>query len=287
MSAELLKGAAVAAALDEKNVERVEKLKSRGITPCLAIVRVGERDDDLSYERGAMKRCAKLGIEVKNCVLPIDAQQSELIELLRQLNDDGTVHGVLLFRPLPKHMDEAAMCSLIEPGKDIDCMNELTFASVCCNSGKGFAPCTAAGVMAILDHYYGRDFCRGKRAAVIGRSKVVGLPAAMMLMARNATVTICHSATVNAPEICREADIVVVACGNTDSIGKEYFTPGQVVIDVGIGWSEEKGRLCGDVKTEEILDTVAAVTPVPGGAGAVTTAVLANQLIDAAENGAS
>lgn len=279
MSVQILKGAAVAAALNERTLEIIEeKLSPRGVKPALAIVRTGEREDDLSYERAALKRCAALGIDARAVRLPETVSQREVMEVLGVLDRDSSVHGILVFRPLPGHLDEKELCVAVRPEKDVDGMNPASLAGIC--GGAGFAPCTPSGVMELLDHYYGRDFCRGKRAVVLGRSGVVGLPAALLLMARDATVTICHSRTPDPAALCREADIVVSACGRTDSIGREYFAPGQVLIDVGIGWSREKNRLCGDLRQEEAVE--AAITPVPGGVGAVTTAVLALHTVQAA-----
>lgn len=278
--AELLKGSAVAAALNERSKAKAEELKQKGVSPTLAILRVGERADDISYEKGAMKRCAAAGVEVKNVILPADVKQAELMAVLDELNNDKSVHGVLILRPLPSQLDEKAVCRSLAPAKDVDGITSGSLAGVFTGSGEGYPPCTAQACMEILEHY-GVD-CSGKRAAVIGRSLVVGRPAAMMLMARNATVTICHTRTADMPGITQEADIIIVAAGRAETIGEEYFRPGQTVIDVGINWSEEKGKLCGDVKFEEAEPIVSAITPVPGGVGAVTTAVLVSHVVDAA-----
>ncbi len=279
--AEILKGAAVASAIAERTAAKVSALKEKGITPTLAILRVGERADDISYEKGATKRCAAVGVEVKNIVLPADVEQSILMSALDELNNDAGVHGILIFRPLPAHLDEEAVRRALSPAKDVDGITDGSLAGVFTGSGEGYPPCTAAACIEILDHY-GVD-CVGKRAAVIGRSLVVGRPAAMMLMAKNATVTICHTRTKDMPSVTREADIIIVAAGKTETIGAEYFCEGQTVIDVGINWSEEKGKLCGDVKFDDAEPIVAAITPVPGGVGAVTTAVLVSHVVEAAE----
>ena len=279
--AELLKGAAVATALTEKCAQAAEELKAQGCVPTLAIVRVGERDDDLSYERGAMKRCDAAGVAVRNVVLDADVDQATMMETIQGLNADKDVHGILMFRPLPKQLDESALCEAIAPEKDVDAATTTSHASVFIGSGVGFAPCTAQACMEILD-YYSID-PRGKRACVIGRSLVIGKPVSMMLMAANATVTTCHTKTVDAPGIARECDIVVVAAGRMETIGTEYFREGQTVIDVGIGWNEEKGKLCGDVRFDEVEPIVDAITPVPGGVGSVTTAVLVSHVIKAAQ----
>ena len=279
--AELLKGADVVAALGEKMTKDIEELKARGVEPTLAILRVGERADDISYEKGATKRCETVGVAVKSIVLPADVTQGVLIDHVRALNDDNSVHGVLIFRPLPKHLDEDAICAALKPEKDIDGITEGSLAGVFTGNGKGFAPCTAQACMEILD-YYGIE-CKGKRAVVVGRSLVVGKPAALMLMGKHATVTVCHTRTVDMPSITRGAEILIVAAGKMESLTKEYFSPGQVVIDVGINWNDEKGKLCGDVKFDDAEPIVAAITPVPGGVGTVTTSVLVSHVVEAAK----
>lgn len=281
--AELLKGAAVAAAINEKLTERVKALGEKGVTPTLAILRVGEREDDLSYERGAVKRCSQVGVEVKKVVLPEDVDEKTFFAALDELNRDGGVHGILMFRPLPKHIDGEKARKMLCPEKDVDGCTDMSLAGVFANSSLGFAPCTAQAAMEIL-HYYGIDV-KGKKAAVVGRSLVIGRPVAMMLMHENATVTVCHTKTEDIPSVTREADIIIAAAGVMEMIGAEYVRPGQTVIDVGISWNEEKGKLCGDVKFEEAEPIVSAITPVPGGVGAVTTSVLVSHVVDAAERG--
>lgn len=277
-----LSGKDVAAALTAQIKEEAAKLQFAGTTPKLAILRVGEREDDLSYERGALKRAEACGVAVERVVLSADVCQEELEAQVRRLSADDTVHGILMFRPLPSHLDQKAAEALIDPAKDVDGITEGSLAGVFMNSGEGFAPCTAAACMEVL-HHYGID-CTGKRAAVIGRSLVVGRPVAMMLMHENATPTICHTRTADVPAITREADIVVVAAGRMESIGREYFSAGQTVLDVGIGWNPEKNKLCGDVKYEEVNQIAGAITPVPGGIGAVTTSVLMKHTVRAAMN---
>ena len=279
--AELLKGAPVAEALAERCRAAVEDCKAKGVAPTLAILRVGERDDDLSYERGATKRCESVGVAVKNVVLPADVDQATMMATIEDLNNDASVHGVLMFRPLPSQLDEAACCEALAASKDVDAATTASLAHVFTGKGEGYAPCTAQACIEILNHY-GID-PKGKRAAVIGRSLVIGKPVSMMLMAANATVTTCHTKTVDMPSVTREADIVVVAAGQMETIGAEYFKEGQTVIDVGIGWNEEKGKLCGDVIFDEAEPVVGAITPVPGGVGSVTTAVLVSHVVEAAQ----
>lgn len=279
--AEILKGAPVTAALNEKMTRKVEELKGKGVNPTLAILRVGQRPDDLSYETGAMKRCAAVGVEVKSVVLPADVSQEDFDAALTALNEDDSVHGILMFRPLPKHLDNEKARQMLNPAKDIDGCTDGSLAGVFTNTKVGFAPCTAQAAIEILD-YYGID-CTGKKAAVIGRSLVVGRPVSMMLMHKNATVTTCHTKTVDMRSITREADILIVCAGQMESIGAEYVKEGQTIIDVGIGWNEEKGKLCGDVKYDEAEPVVGAITPVPGGVGTVTTSVLVSHVVEAAE----
>ena len=279
--AEILKGAPAAAAINEKTAADAALLKEKGITPVLAILRVGERDDDLAYERGAMKRCEQVGVEVKNAVLPSDVDSDTFFRTLEELNHDPKIHGILMFMPLPAHIDGEKARRLLSHEKDVDGCTDLSLAGVFTNTPLGFAPCTAQAAMEILE-FYGID-PRGKKAAVIGRSLVIGRPVAMMLMHANATVTICHTKTLDVPAITREADIVIAASGQMESIGADHLHEGQVVIDVGIGWSEEKQKLCGDVKFEEAEPIVKAVTPVPGGVGSVTTSVLVNHVVEAAK----
>lgn len=280
METKILKGAPVAAAMNETMKADTAALKEKGIVPTLAVLRVGARADDLSYERGAMKRAAAVGIEVRNVVLPEDVDGDTFFRTLEELNEDASVHGILMFRPLPKHLDGEKARLMLVPSKDVDGCTDGSLAGVFTNTSLGFAPCTAQAAMEIL-HYYGIPVS-GLRAAVIGRSLVIGRPVAMMLMHENATVTVCHTRTKDVPAVTREADLVIAASGQMESVGREYLREGQIVIDVGIGWNEEKQKLCGDVRFEEAEGLVSALTPVPGGVGSVTTAVLCRHVVDAA-----
>ncbi len=279
----ILKGAPVVAAMNEANAARCAALKEKGIVPTLAVVRVGERPDDLSYEKGVMTRCAKVGVEVKQFLLPADASQDGLLGVIRKVNADPAIHGCLLFRPLPKQFDDRAIRAALAPEKDIDGITDGSLAGIFTNTAIGYPPCTAQACLEILNYY--NIPLSGKRAVVVGRSLVVGKPAAMMLDKANATVTICNSRTRNLPEVCREADIVVVAMGKMGAIGAEHLRAGQVVVDVGIHVNEE-GKLCGDVRFAEAEPLVDAITPVPGGVGTVTTSVLVSHVVDAAEKAA-
>ena len=289
--AKQLLGKEVTDALNAKLIERATALKEKGVTPTLGILRIGENPSDLSYEKGATKRAELIGIAVQKFVLPEDATKEAVLAEIDKLNADPAVHGVLMFRPLPKHLkaDTDEICNRLDPRKDVDCMTDLSNAGVFeGRADLGFAPCTPAACMEILD-YYGID-CKGKNAVVIGRSLVVGKPAAMMLMGKNATVTVCHTKTVNTAEICRNADILVSAAGVLNSLTKEFVRPGQIVIDVSINWDENKpnargtlGAIAGDAVFSEVEPIVEAITPVPGGVGSVTTSVLMKHVIEAAE----
>mgnify|MGYP000351483126 CR=1 FL=1 len=289
--AKLLLGKEVTAAMNEKLQARVAALKEKGVSPKLAIVRCGENPSDLSYEKGATARAELIGVEVEKFVLPENVTKEALIAQIEAINADDSIHGCLMFRPLPKHLkaDQDEICNHLAACKDVDCMTDLSNAGVF--EGRkdlGYAPCTPEACMEILD-YYGID-CKGKSAVVIGRSLVVGKPAAMMLMGKNATVTVCHTKTVNTAEVARSADILVSAAGVLGSLTKEYVRPGQVVIDVSINWDPNKvnskggkGAIAGDAVFEEVEPVVEAITPVPGGVGSVTTSVLMKHVVEAAE----
>lgn len=281
--ARLLLGKEVNEKLNARIISDCEALKAKGVVPTLAIIRCGERPDDLSYERGATKRADTLGVAVEKIVLPEDVTKEILIETIDAVNANDKIHGVLLFRPLPKHLkaDQDEISNRVDPKKDIDGMTDLSNAGVFMGKELGFAPCTPEACMEILAHY-GID-CTGKKAVVIGRSLVVGKPAAVMLMARNATVTVCHTRTLDVPAVAREADILITAAGKLRSLTKDYVRPGQIVIDVSINWDEAKGGIAGDAVFEEIEPIVDAITPVPGGVGAVTTSVLIGHVVEAAK----
>ncbi|MCL2227189.1 MAG: bifunctional 5,10-methylenetetrahydrofolate dehydrogenase/5,10-methenyltetrahydrofolate cyclohydrolase [Oscillospiraceae bacterium] len=280
--AELLKGGDVVNYLNDKMKSDIEVLKGKSVTPTLAILRVGERPDDLSYEKTAMKRCETIGVEVKNVVLPADVKQGELMKSLETLNNDKSVHGILMFRPLPAHLDENEVVAALKPEKDIDGITGDTWAKVVAGGGKGFAPCTAQACIEILDFY--KIDVKGKNVCVIGHSLVVGRPVGIMLLGRDATVSTCHVFTKDTPYFSKAADIVIIAVGLGEFFDAKYFSPGQVVIDVGINWSDEKKKLVGDVKFDEAEKIVSQITPVPGGVGTVTTSVLVSNVVAAAKN---
>lgn len=279
--AEILRGAPVAAAITAELAGRVEALAARGVTPALAIVRVGERGADLSYERAILKRAEKVGLRVERHVLAAGCSQGELLAELSRVNADEAVHGCLLFRPLPKGVDEGAVCAALEPAKDVDGITPGSLFGVFAGRACGFAPCTAEAVLALLDHY--GIALDGARVVVVGRSLVIGRPVSLLLQARNATVTMCHTHTKALAAECARADVLVVAAGHAGCVGEGAFAPGQVVVDVGTNWDEPAGKLVGDVDAAAAEPVVAALTPVPGGVGAITTAVLARHVVEAAE----
>jgi len=282
--AKILKGSEVVEYINSEAAKKVEELKNKDIVPTLAILRVGEKADQLSYEKSAVKRSETIGVAVKNVVLTDDVTQDDVIKSIIELNEDKAVHGVLVLRPLPKHISDDAVRAALCVSKDIDGITDGSLAGVFTVQGgnpAGFPPCTAQACIDILDFY--KIDCTGKRVTVVGRSLVVGKPVAIMLMGKNATVTVCHTKTKDVSSITKEADIIIAASGQMESLTGEYFNSDQVVIDVGINWNDKKSKLCGDVLFEEAEPIVAAITPVPGGVGTVTTSVLVSNVIKAAE----
>ena len=278
--ADLLLGKPVADAMAADIVARAKALTASGKQPTLAIVRVGERPDDLTYERSAMKRADACGIAVKQFVLPAGASTDDVLAAVATVNSDDSIHGCLLFRPLPEGIDEQAVCNALDPAKDIDGITRGSLATLLAGTGEGFAPCTAAACIDILDHYGINP--QGKKAVVLGRSLVIGKPVALMLLARNATVTVCHSRTQDLASAVRDADIVVCATGRARAYGADLFAPGQTVLDVGINFDDE-GNLCGDADFDAVESVVSAITPVPRGVGSVTTVAMLRNVVIAAE----
>ena len=281
---EILKGSPVAAAINQRSTDMIGELNKKGVKPVLAIVRVGEKPDDLSYERSAMKRAAALGIEVRNEVMAQDVSREIFYRKIEELNDDDSVHGILLLRPLPWHLDEEKARNMIAEDKDVDGCSDISLSSLLTGEKRGFVPCTAQSVIEILDHY-GIETA-GKKAVVVGRSLVIGKPVSLLLLNRSATVTVCHSRTEDIRAETDKADIVIAAIGKAEFFGREYFRAGQTVIDVGMNYSEKKGKFCGDVCFEQAEPLVENITPVPGGVGSVTTSVLMSHVVLAAERGA-
>lgn len=275
---QIIKGKLVADAISEDLRKKVEKLKEKGFTPKLVIVRVGANPSDLSYARGALKRCGTIGLKAEVRELPEDISQNDFINEIEKLNKDTSVNGLLIFRPLPKQLDESVIKYVISPEKDMDCFSPVNVAKIMENDETGFAPCTPSAVMEILKHY--NVPMKGKKAVVVGRSMVVGKPVSMLLLNENATVTICHSKTQDMPAVCSEADILVVGIGRAKMIDARYIKNDAVVIDVGINVDED-GNLCGDVDTDNCIDKCSMITPVPGGVGSVTTSILAKHVVKA------
>lgn len=276
---ELLKGAPVSAAIREWAAEEIKQLQ--GSVPKLAIIRVGEKPDDMSYERSAVKKMEAFGLRVQIFVFPKDISDEEFKEAFQKINKDPAVTGILLLRPLPEQIKEKEIEAMIDPRKDLDGISPVNIAKVFSGDPSGFAPCTAEAVIEILKA--NNISIEGKRAAVIGRSMVIGKPLSMLLLKENATVTICHTRTKELPEICRQAEILVAAAGKAGMVEESWVSDGAVVIDVGIN-VDENGKLCGDVDQASMESRNLLLTPVPGGVGAVTTAVLAKHLIQAARS---
>ena len=266
----VMRGAEAAKAIKEEVTEEAADLKERGINPCLAVIRVGARPDDLAYERGARKRMEASGIECRVTALPEDIGQKGLEQEFLKVNADPEVHGILLLRPLPGTLDEEPLKAMIDPWKDVDGMSPVNIAKVFSGDETGFAPCTAEAVMEIL-RYYGVEIC-GKRATVLGRSMIVGKPLSMLLLKEHATVTICHTRTADIAKECRNAEILVAAAGNARMVTEEMVGKAAVVVDVGIN-VDEAGNLCGDVDYDAVEAKASYISPVPGGVGSVTSSV--------------
>lgn len=271
-----LKGAAVSAKIKEE----VEGLLTglHGRKPKLAIVRVGERPDDLSYERGALKKMESFGLQAESFAFPEDITDEAFKKEFETINLNREIDGILLLRPLPKQINEKDIEHMIDPGKDLDGISPENIAKVFAGDDTGFAPCTAEAVIEVLKA--NNIALSGKRVAVVGRSMVVGRPLSMLMLKEHATVTICHTRTENLKETCKHAEILVAAAGRAKMIDASYVGDGAVVIDVGINVDED-GKLCGDVDFDSLEGTASMATPVPGGVGAVTTAVLARHLVKA------
>ena len=272
-----LGGKEVADKIVEDLKVKVEELKGKGVSPKLAILRVGARDDDLAYERGVLKRFESAGVEVEVTAVDLGISQEELDKTFDGINNDPKVHGILVFRPLPKGLSDEHMRRTIDPGKDSDFMEIRNMENVLAGVPDAAAPCTAEAVMALIKHY--QIETKGKKVTVVGRSLVIGKPAALLLTTANATVTVCHTKTVNIEEECKNADIIVACCGVAKMITEKFVKPGQIVIDVGMNVDEE-GKLCGDVDYEKVSEIADAVTPVPGGVGSITTAILLKHVVD-------
>lgn len=279
--AEILKGKVAADKIKEKLTGRIEKLKEKDIQPRLAIVRLGEDPSDLSYERGIIKNSEKLGIEVVVKEKKVDITTEKLVELIEELNNDDSISGILVFRPLPKGIDEEVISKAVAPEKDVDCMNPLNLAKIFEGDMSGFAPGTPkAAIEVLLNHDIDLE---GKDVVIINRSLVVGKPLAMMLLEQNATVTICHSRTKDLEEKAKEADIVMTALGRAKFLDEKFFNEDSIVIDIGVSMDDD-GKMSGDVDFENVKDKVGKITPVPRGVGSVTNTILLDNVVKSAEN---
>jgi len=276
---EIIKGKPVGDALSEILKGECESLVKEGIQPKLAILRVGAKPNDLSYERGALKKCDTIGIVAEVTELSEDTTQEQYIEALEKLNKDSSVHGILTFRPLPKGIDEEVIKNVISPEKDVDCFSPMNTAKLMEGDKTGFPPCTPTAVVEILKHY--NVPLKGANVVVLGRSMVVGKPVSMLLLGENATVTICHSKTQDLAKVCSQADVLVAGVGRARMVTSDYIKEGAVVIDVGINAKPEGGGICGDVDTDDVVEKASMVTPVPAGVGSVTTSILAKHVIKA------
>lgn len=273
----ILSGKEVALALKTALAEEVKALKDKGMTLGLCILMVGDSPDSASYTKGAVKRCEDIGINCDVKILPESVTQEGFIQVVRELNNNDSVHGILIMRPLPKHISEDVIKYEISPAKDVDCFSPVNVSKVISGDKDGFAPCTPSAVIEMLNHYGIK--AEGKRTVVVGRSMVVGRPLSMMLLHQNATVTICHTRTADLADETRRAEILVAAAGKAKMITRDMVSPGTVVIDVGINF--ENGKMCGDVDYDEVAPIAGMITPVPGGVGAVTTTVLAKHVVKA------
>ncbi|HHV45435.1 MAG TPA: bifunctional 5,10-methylenetetrahydrofolate dehydrogenase/5,10-methenyltetrahydrofolate cyclohydrolase [Tissierellia bacterium] len=276
--ADILKGNAVAKDIKERIRKDVEELSKENRIPMLAIVRLGDNPGDISYEKSIIKNCDSVGIKAKVYELDVNTTTGKLVELIEELNIDNSISGILVFRPLPKHIDEEIIRNSISTKKDVDCMHPWNLEKIFEGDISGFAPCTPKAAMEIIKYY---DIpLEGKNVVVVNRSMVVGKPLAMMLLKENATVTICHSKTKGLHTLTNNADIVVVALGKAKFFDERYFNEKSVVIDVGVS-EDENGRISGDVDYEKVEPIVDKITPVPGGVGSVTTSILLSQVVHA------
>lgn len=276
----LMKGSKVSKNIKKDLLKRIEKLNYHNITPTLAILRIASKPGDLAYERSAVKKCMSMGIECKKFEYPESVEQNTLVNEIRKINDNSLIHGILLLKPLPKHINEDIINLEISPDKDMDCLNPVNVAKVFAGDNTGYAPCTPEAVIEILTH--NNIPLEGKNIVIIGRSMVVGKPLSMLLLKKNATVTICHTRTRNIKDIARKAEILVVAAGKPKIIDDAYVSKDSIVIDVGIN-VDNNGKLCGDVNFGKVENIAAYITPVPGGVGTVTTSILARHVVNAAD----
>ena len=281
--AKILHGAPVIEAMNQNTKNQIAELKAKGVKPTLAIVRVGERAEDMYYEHNAEKRCDELGAGHTKIVFPSDVTEEEVEAAIIRFNEDESVHGILLLRPLPKHLNDDKLRNLISPIKDVDGCTDVSLSGVFAGEKRGFPPCTPHAAMRILNFYGYTPVTNGEQASVIGRSLVIGRPVSMMLLKDDFTVNICHSKTANLSDVTKRAAVLIAAAGQKHLVTEDFVNEDQVVIDVGVNWDEEKQGITGDVDFKNVEPIVKAITPVPGGVGTVTTSILVRHVVEAAE----
>ena len=270
MKAQLIDGKLISAEIKAEAAEEAAALKAQGIEPCLAVVLVGDNSASKVYVSNKEKACAAVGIKSVSHVLPEATTEEELLKLIDELNKDANVHGILVQMPVPKHIDDRKVIMAISPDKDVDCFHPVNVGYLH-TGAKGFLPCTPAGIIELIKR--SGHSIEGKNCVIIGRSNIVGKPVAMLLMQENGTVTICHSKTQDLAGICRGADIIVSATGKVNTVTADMVKEGAIIIDVGMNRNAE-GKLCGDVDFENVKEVAGAITPVPGGVGPMTIAML-------------
>lgn len=275
--AQIIDGKRISQEIKDELKEKVAELKKQGINKCLAVIQVGDDPASSVYVRNKKKGCEYIGIESKSFELPEETTQEELIELVEKLNKDKDVNGILVQLPLPGHIDEDSVIKAISPEKDVDGFHPQSVGALCIGQ-KGFVSCTPAGIIQLLKRS-GIEIA-GKECVIVGRSNIVGKPMALLMLRESATVTVCHSKTKNLKEVCSRADILIVAIGKSEFITSEYVKEGAVVIDVGINRGEDN-KLRGDVNYEDVFDKCSFITPVPGGVGPMTIAMLLNNCLEA------
>ncbi|MCR5670385.1 MAG: bifunctional methylenetetrahydrofolate dehydrogenase/methenyltetrahydrofolate cyclohydrolase FolD [Butyrivibrio sp.] len=281
MSATIIDGKLISGQIKDELKEKTAALKAEGIEVTLAVILVGEDPASQVYVRNKKKACEYIGYRSLSYELPETTSQKELLELIDKLNNDDTVDGILVQMPLPGHINEKAVIDAISPDKDVDGFHPMNVGALCIGE-EGFVSCTPAGVIQLLKRgCEGKIELSGKECVIVGRSNIVGKPMALLMLRENATVTVAHSRTKNLEEVCKRADILIAAVGKAGMITKDHVKPGAVVIDVGINRNED-GKLCGDVKYDEVSKIAGAITPVPGGVGPMTIAMLMNNCYEAA-----
>ena len=272
MSAQIIDGKLISGQIKDELKEKTALLKEKGIEVTLAVILVGADPASQVYVRNKKRACEYIGYRSLSYELPEDTSEEELLKLIDELNGRKDVDGILVQMPLPKHIDEKKVTLAISPDKDVDGFHPMNVGALCVGD-KGFVSCTPAGIIQLLKRGVDGFDISGKECVIVGRSNIVGKPMALLMLRENATVTIAHSRTKNLEEVCKRADIIIAAVGKAGMITKDYVKPGAVVIDVGINRSED-GKLCGDVKFDEVSEIASAITPVPGGVGPMTIAML-------------